>query len=86
MPASPAALLAGFPPTHFMPSRSSEPSSAARGRRAGIAWANEPGGRGWTASLGGSSAPSARPRRVVSASASRRSSGGMAAVTSAAVR
>ena len=41
MPARPAALLAGFPDTHFIPSRSAEPSRAWPGSSAGMAWAND---------------------------------------------
>ncbi len=72
MPASPVALLAGLPLTHFIPIRSCEPSAAAPGSLAGIAWANEEGGTGCSPILTGSSASPARPRRVSSARASRR--------------
>ncbi len=53
------------------------------GMNAGIAWANESAGVGWTPILGGSSAVPARPRRVRAASSRRASSPGIAAVTSA---
>ena len=86
MAARPAALLAGFPDTHFIPSRSAEPSSARPGSSAGIACANDAWGRGCTPILGGSSAPSASPRSVASARSSRSGSDGMAAATSAPVR
>ena len=48
-------------------------AAAARAPRmnAGIAWANEPSGRGWTPILGGSSASPTSARRVRSASSSR---------------
>ena len=53
-------------------------------RWAGIAWANEPSGRGWTPIFGGSSASATSATIVRSASRSRSSSGGIAAATSAA--
>ena len=53
---SPSARLPGKPAIHFIPSRSSRPSGRRRAGAAGIAWANEPSGRGWTPIFGGSSA------------------------------
>ena len=76
----PSAWFPLNPSTHFMP-RPSRPSSP--GMNAGIAWANDPSGLGWTPILGGSSAAPASPRRVCSARPRRASSGGIAAVTSA---
>ena len=86
MPARPTALLAGFPDTHFMPSRSPLPSAAAPGSSAGMACAKDEAPRGCTPILGGSSAPDARPRNVASARARRSGSAGIAAATSAPVR
>ena len=59
------------------------PSGSAPRRWAGIAWANEPSGRGWTPIFGGSSASATSATIVRSASWSRSSSGGIAASTSA---
>src|SRR5258706_2497145 len=52
-----------------------------------MAWTNESAGRGWMATLGGSSAEPGRARAVIvtSASRSRSSMFGVAAVTSAAL-
>ena len=83
---SPSARFPPNPRTHLMPRRSSPPSASLPRRWAGMAWANEPSGRGWTAIFGGRSASATSATRVVRASASRSSIGGMAASTSAADR
>ena len=80
------ALLVANPATHFIPTRSSPPSGSAPRRNAGMAWMNEPAGRGWIPILAGSSASATSAVSVRSASRSRSSSGGMAAMTSVAVR
>ena len=79
-------LLAGNPAIHFIPSRSSPPSGEAPRRYAGIACANDPSGRGWSATFGGSSASSTSAIIVRSARRSRSSRGGIASATSAALR
>ena len=71
-------------PSAAIPAPAEPPGSP--GMNAGIAWANEPAGVGWTPIFGGSSAVPASPRRVSAASSSRASSAGIAAVTSAPVR
>ena len=53
MAGSPAATFSGKPTTHFMPSRSSDPSPAEPGSQAGMAWAKESTGPGSDTDLGG---------------------------------
>ena len=65
MAGSPSARFAPKPGTHLMPRRSSPPSASCPRRCAGIAWANEPSGRGCTAIFGGRSASATRATRVV---------------------
>src|SRR5687767_8801813 len=69
-----------------MPSRSAAADSPRRW--AGIAWAKDPSGRGWTPIFGGSSAPPGVASAVIvsRARSSRSSIGGIAASTSAADR
>ena len=72
------ALIAGRPRARCWP-RTRRPTSSRAGRRdpsasrprrnAGIAWANDPSGRGWTPILGGSSASATSAISVRSASA-----------------
>ena len=83
--AMPFALFAPNPATHFMPTRSSAPELPRRW--AGIACANESGGRGWTPIFGGSSLRPGLASAVIVSSArrSRSSIGGMDARTSAAL-
>ena len=76
---SPSPLFVANPATHLMPSRSSPPSASGPRRCAGMAWANEPSGRGWTPIFGGSSASATSAIIVRSASARRSSIGGIAA-------
>ena len=83
MAGTPRDRLPPNPVTHLMPSRSSTPVGSTPPRWAGIAWANEPAGLGWTPILGGSSAPATSAVIVRSASARRSSSDGIAARTSA---
>ena len=83
---NPCAGFSGKPTIHLMPMRSAPPSASAPRSRAGIAWASDPGWRGWTPILAGSWALRPSAPRVISASSSRSARAGMAAETSAAVR
>src|SRR6185369_15827634 len=82
---SPRLEFSGEPATHFMPTRS--PVTLSPRRWAGIAWANELSGLGWTPIFAGSSLAPGRARAVMasSASRSRSSTGGIAARTSSAL-
>src|SRR5262249_15491340 len=83
---NPAARFAGKPAIHLIPRRSRAPSSPSAGRSdAGIAWANDPSGRGCTPIFGGGSASATRPTIVRCARGRRSSTGGIAATTSAAL-
>src|SRR6185369_9917451 len=82
---SPRLEFSGEPATHFMPTRS--PVTLSPRRWAGIAWANELSGLGWTPILAGSSLAPGRARAVMvsSASRSRSATGGIEARTSSAL-
>ncbi len=82
----PRALFVPKPAIHLTPTRSSLPSSPPPRACAGMAWTNEPSGRGWIEILGGSSAPWASSVIVRSASARRCGSSGIDSVTSSAER